>query len=312
MSSVNGMFRIKIPVSLQYFDRLMIDWGQDGLPVEQALYGNDKIEWDVKGSASLLSAHADSDGLNTHIYLSLGGSHEDYESGKNTWNELKKRMGLMVSEIVQEQRKRREFLYHVYDASRYTKWAEATGYAAIILLSQAMAHNWEPFQVYDLNHLLFYHLENGNISATRSVPSPDEMRKLLASPMWRHPHNRSCHLDKVYITAKGLQAVENDQELLDCASSEGVVNWLQLDLPKSIFGKVDATSVTAGKKTDAISGVVVGIRRQGKRKRRWEKILKDYIPNGLTQAVMAEREDVSLETIKADIRDMKKDGVISK
>lgn len=44
---------------------------------------------------------------------------------------------------------------------------------------------------------------------------------------------------------------------------------------------------------------------QAKRLKRWDKIILDHVPNGLTQEEMAEAEDVSLSSIKSDFRDMR-------
>lgn len=49
---------------------------------------------------------------------------------------------------------------------------------------------------------------------------------------------------------------------------------------------------------------------QPKRLKRWDRIRGQHIPRGLTQQEIATAEDVSLEAIKADFRDMREKGVI--
>jgi len=51
-------------------------------------------------------------------------------------------------------------------------------------------------------------------------------------------------------------------------------------------------------------------KRLPKRLKRGELIRQKYLPQGLTHAAIAEQEDVSLETIKADYRDMRAEGFL--
>ena len=89
-------------------------------------------------------------------------------------------------------------------------------------------------------------------------------------------------------------------------------------LNRALYGNADdmARARAHLRRTNPITDTATGSgnkrrpKRQNKRLSRWGRIIRDHLPKGLTQEAIAQLEDVSLETIKADYRDMRADGVL--
>jgi len=133
-------------------------------------------------------------------------------------------------QIIKEQRKRREFLYHIYRSVKHYNSQPHPGPVNFtydtIGIYQKMNRNWGLAGNAAIAPLLYYHLAQGNISLTTVWAKPPNNG--LAAFDWRSP--MSVFPKGLYITHKGETAVENDLELLQCLVKNGsAVDWSKVD-----------------------------------------------------------------------------------
>jgi hypothetical protein len=141
--------------------------------------------------------------------------------------------------VIDEQRKRREFLYYIYRAAQHYNSGAAglfpMNYADTMGVYQDMRH-WGPKgnEVYAL--LLYYHLSEGHISVTSPHPDGGIDEKAFSYDAWQHP--LSVFPKQIFITPKGMRAVENDHELLACLIHDGAaVDWSKADIATTQHSK---------------------------------------------------------------------------
>lgn len=135
-----------------------------------------------------------------------------------------------MNNIVEEQRKRREFLYHIYRNAQYNNnsggWA--INYADTFSVIYRMNHNWGFMGNADLAPLIYDHLAKGNISVTTPDAKPPDNG--LSNPVWQQRDSMSIFFKGIYITEIGKTAVENDYELQACLIRNGtVIDWSKLE-----------------------------------------------------------------------------------
>lgn len=130
---------------------------------------------------------------------------------------------------INEQRRRREFLYHVYRDSQHRNSGQGgswpVNFAETQLVYQAMGHNWGAMSNANAAPLLFYHLEQGNVSVSTPYPDGGVDKKALSAPMWQRGDLMAVFPQQIYITPKGMEVVESDRELWDCVVWGDLLDW---------------------------------------------------------------------------------------
>lgn len=138
-----------------------------------------------------------------------------------------------MSRIVEEQRKRREFLYHIYHLSQYYNSGKGgnfpLNYAPNMPGLVGMERNWGQMTNADIAPLLVYHLSEGNISlTTQDAQPPDNGLREAIEIAERSP--MAVYAEGYFITTKGIKAVESDFELLECLIWDGAaIDWNKAD-----------------------------------------------------------------------------------
>lgn len=133
-----------------------------------------------------------------------------------------------MSIVIDEQRKRREFLYYVYITALHynTQPAGSIDRADAGLIYQDMDRNWEMQGNRSFAPILRYHLAKGNISLIDANAEPPGNGLSLID--WDHPEN--IFANWIYITATGKEAVENDHDLLNHVFEDGlIVDWSRIN-----------------------------------------------------------------------------------
>lgn len=135
-----------------------------------------------------------------------------------------------MDDAINQQRKRREFLYHVYSHAQHRNNGQSglwpINSADTMFVYQAMVHNWGRMSNADAAPLLFHHLTQGNISVSTPFPDGGVDKETLGDPRWQRGDLMSIYPNQIFITAKGIEAVESDLELWDCVDSfGGLIDW---------------------------------------------------------------------------------------
>ncbi|WP_420644160.1 hypothetical protein [Candidatus Leptofilum sp.] len=134
--------------------------------------------------------------------------------------------------IIDEQRKRREFLYHIYRNAQYSNSQGGllpVNCAYTFSVYQDMQRNWGVLGNAGGAPLLHYHLVEGNISIT--TPHPDGVDKeALSDDRWKYGHLDSIFPKWIFLTSKGMKAIEGDHELLACLIFDGAaIDWTKIE-----------------------------------------------------------------------------------
>ncbi len=151
-----------------------------------------------------------------------------------------------MTNVIDEQRKRREFLYYVYRAAQHNNTqlhSSPLNRAYMLGLSQEMSRNWVMKGNQSLAPILHYHLAEGNISATTPHAEPPDNG--LSEVDWNDPMN--VYLHWVYITHKGIKAVEDDHDLWGHTFyNGGIVDWSRTNTVEQHASSAAATPQSIG------------------------------------------------------------------
>lgn len=147
--------------------------------------------------------------------------------------------------VTDEQRKRREFLYHIYRGAQHSNSQGGffpVNCAYTMMVYQDMHRNWGFLSNAGGAPLLYYHLAEGNISITTPYPDGVDI-DTLSDDAWKYGPD-SIFPERIFITSKGINTVEDDYELLACLIFDGAaVDWSKIEtaVPKQPESTVPTT-----------------------------------------------------------------------
>lgn len=111
-----------------------------------------------------------------------------------------------------EHHKRTEFLYQIYLSAQHRNSGKAGPFPV------NSADTFSVYQAMRLNNaesapLLFYHLSLGNVSVSTPYPDGGIDKDALSDPCWQRGSLMAIFPHQIFITPKGIEAIENDGEL---------------------------------------------------------------------------------------------------